>query len=124
MPAPRLGVTAVEHLVVAVQKDDRGGKPGQGGDLAQRLIDRGGIEAAGAHVHAHRQRLARRHGFDRGRHQPDRHVVDRLVAQILQRLQQRGPAGAGQAGDHQQAGRAIRIGSGCSGPGDRGHVCL
>ena len=85
-------------------------------------------ESAGAGVDAERQRgghFARR---CRGRahqvaEQRQRHVVDRDVAQVLERLQRRRAAGAGQAGDHDEGRRGrprVAIGGAARGGGETG----
>ena len=73
------------------------------------------IEAVGAGVDAEGQRRRHLAGTAGGRahqvaEQGQRHVVDRDIAHVLERVQRRDAAGAGQAGDHDE--RPARVGGG------------
>ena len=111
MAPPRLGIAAPQQLVVAIEKDERGGRARcsprsavERGEQRRRRRNRGSAcrcrwRAAGA--------APRRAPDERGQ-QRQRQVVDRLVADILERLERGRAAGARHAGDEEHAAPARR----------------
>src|SRR6185437_4537913 len=112
MTAARLGVAALEPLVVAIEEDDVEIELALGGEAVECLNESRNREVARAHIDADGERQMGRGWRHQIGQKRQRQIVDRLIAHILECLERRGASRAGHAGDHQQPlGRAgARIG--------------
>ena len=115
MAAPGFGEAAQQHLLLGPGENQVDAHVGDGTQAVAQFEHALRCEAARAGIHAERH-LARaaivnaaHQAFD----QVERRVVGGFVADILQRAQDRGAAGAGQAGDQGDAaffgGRDTRL---------------
>ena len=100
MAPARLGEAATQDLVLAVEEQQLrvvAFAAPRGGDLADQI---GRIERAGPAIDADREvTLQAVPRPDQAAEQGHRQVVDRLEAEVLQRLQRRGPTSARHSGD-------------------------
>src|SRR6185312_465623 len=112
MAPPRLLEAADQHLVVAIEKNQSRLRFHAGLGGARQLQQRIGGKAARAAIDAERHRPA---GIDAPRQHAEhreRQVVDRLIAEILEKFQRDGAAGARHAGDQHHGFARRRLGRG------------
>ena len=99
VPAPGLAVTLQQGGRLAVEIDQHRRAPRHRGDLVQGRQHPLEGEVAVARVDPDRHRPLQRPAGEQPRQEADRHVVDRLEAEILERADRGRPAGACRPGD-------------------------